>query len=68
MNEALRASEFSDTIDKISKEADKPYSISASIGCVVFDDCTRISLDNAISEADERMYRYKLRNRRHRSV
>ncbi len=67
-DEALRASEFSDTIDKISKEADKPYSISASIGCVVFDDCTRISLDNAISEADERMYRYKLRNRRHRSV
>ena len=48
--------------------AAKPYTISASIGCAVFPDCREISLDNALSEADERMYRYKVKNRRHRGV
>ena len=65
---ADRARAFLEAIEKASKRADKPYTISASIGCAVFSDYRQISLDSAISEADERMYRYKVRNRRHRSV
>ncbi|MBP5331047.1 MAG: GGDEF domain-containing protein [Lachnospiraceae bacterium] len=65
-DEAERAKEFSQAIMKASDRARKPYTISASIGCAVFEDYRQISLENALSEADERMYRYKLKNRRHR--
>ena len=67
-DEAERARAFTEAVDKASDNAGKPYVISASIGCAVFEDCRQISLDNALSEADERMYRYKVKNRRHRSV
>lgn len=67
-DEAIRARAFSEAIAKASERAAKPYTISASIGCAVFADCRQIILDNALSEADERMYRYKLKNRRQRSV
>lgn len=67
-DEAERARAFTEAVDKASENAGKPYVISASIGCAVFEDCRQISLDNALSEADERMYRYKVKNRRHRSV
>ena len=67
-DEAERAGEFAAAVAKASERAAKPYTISASIGCAVFPDCRAISLDNALSEADERMYRYKVKNRRHRSV
>ena len=56
-DEARRALEFSEAIEKASEHAAKPYTISASIGCAVFADCRKTSLDNALSEADERMYR-----------
>ena len=65
---ADRARAFSEAVETASRRAAKPYTISASIGCAVFSDYREISLDNALSEADERMYRYKVRNRRHRSV
>ena len=67
-DEAERALTFTDALAKVSEEAGKEYNISASIGCVVFEDCKQITLDNALSEADERMYRYKVKNRRHRMV
>ena len=67
-DEASRAIAFSDAIQNASESSGKPYNISASIGCVVFEDCRQVSLDSALSEADERMYRYKVKNRRHRSV
>ena len=67
-DEARRAAEFTEAIEKASGRAAKPYTISASIGCAVFTDCRKTSLDNALGEADERMYRYKVRNKRHRSV
>ncbi len=67
-DEAARAREFTEAVEAASRRAAKPYTISASIGCAVFADCRQISLDNALSEADERMYRYKIKNRRHRSV
>ncbi len=67
-DEVERAREFMEAVERASRRAAKPYTISAGIGCAVFSDCRQISLDNAISEADERMYRYKARNRRHRSV
>jgi diguanylate cyclase (GGDEF)-like protein len=66
--EAGRAIAFTEALSKTSEEAGKEYNISASIGCVIFEDCKQISLDNALSEADERMYRYKVKNRRHRMV
>ena len=66
--EAARAKAFTAEISKRSEELNKPYNVSASIGCAVFVNCRQVSLDNALSEADERMYRYKVRNRRHRSV
>ncbi len=65
---ADRARMFTEAVEAASRRAAKPYTISASIGCAVFSDYRQISLDNAISEADERMYRYKVKNRRHRSV
>ena len=67
-DEADRARNFMETLAGFSDSAGKPYRISASIGCAVFEDCRQISLDNALSEADERMYHYKINNRRHRSV
>ena len=67
-DEAARANEFTEAMAKRSERMEKPYNVSASIGCVVFEDCQNVSLDNALSEADERMYHYKLRHRRHRSV
>lgn len=67
-DEAARANEFSEAMARRSDMLGKPYNVSASIGCVVFPDCRQVSLDNALSEADERMYHYKLRHRRHRSV
>lgn len=67
-DEAERAGFLTDVIEKISESIDKPYRISASVGCAVFENCRQISLDTALSEADERMYRYKVKNRRHRSV
>ncbi len=67
-DESRRAKDFCEAISAASERAAKEYGISASMGCIVFDDCRQISLDNAISEADERMYRYKIRNRRHRMV
>lgn len=66
--EAKRAKIFMDAVNEASKKSGKPYNISASIGCVVFEDCYSISLDDALSEADARMYRYKVKHRRHRSV
>jgi diguanylate cyclase (GGDEF)-like protein len=65
---AERAKAFSQAVETASRRAAKPYTISASIGCAVFSDYSQISLDSALSEADERMYRYKVKNRRHRSV
>ncbi len=66
--EVNRAYEFTEAVAKASQKAGKVYNISASIGCVLFKDHRSISLDDALSEADERMYRYKIKNRRHRSV
>ena len=65
-DEAKRADEFNQAVAKASEKAGKPYRISGSIGCVVFDDYRQISLDNALSEADVRMYRYKVKNRMQR--
>ena len=67
-DEAARAAEFADAVAKKSATLGKPYNVSASIGCMVFDNCRDIDLDNALSEADEKMYNYKMRHRRHRSV
>ncbi len=67
-DEELRANEYMEAIEKRSDGLEKPYNVSASIGCVVYEDLHSISLDNALSEADERMYHYKFRKRRHRRV
>ena len=67
-DEKKRAVAFAEAVSKASEDADKPYHISASIGCAVFKDCRAVSLDSALSEADERMYRYKIKNRKQRKV
>ena len=67
-DEARKARIFTEAIERASEQLGKPYAISASIGCAVFEDFRKISLDSALSEADERMYRYKVKNRRHRTV
>ncbi len=66
--ETKRAEEFTQAVAKASEAAGKPYRISASIGCIVFDDYREMSLDNALSEADVRMYRSKVKNRMHRTI
>ena len=63
-DEADRTRIFTETLAKLSESSGKPYRISASVGCAVFEDCRQISLDSALREADERMYRNKLSNRR----
>ena len=67
-DEAERALKYTEAITERSEMLAKDYNISASIGCVVYENLKAISLDAALSEADERMYHYKFRNRRHRSV
>ncbi len=63
-----RAIEFTEAMEKRDAELNKPYKFSASIGCVFYEDCKEVSLDLALSEADERMYSYKMKSRRHRSL
>ena len=67
-DEEKRAIEFDKAVKARSQQLDRPYNISASIGCLVYEDISAINIDNALSEADERMYNYKFRNRRHRRV
>ncbi len=67
-DEAERAAEFTEAMEKRSKQLNKPYNVSASIGIMVFDEFNAESLDSALSIADEKMYNYKMRHRRHRSV
>lgn len=67
-DEAERSTEFTEAMEAKSKTLNKPYNVSASIGILVFDDFRDITLDNALSLADEKMYNYKVRHRRHRSV
>ena len=67
-DEAARAAEFTAAVANKSAALHKPYNVSASIGCMVFEDCKEVDLDNALSEADEKMYNYKMRHRRHRMV
>lgn len=67
-DEALRSVEFTDAVTRKSESMGKPYNLSASIGCLVFPDHKKVSLDYALSEADEKMYNYKMKHRRHRSV
>ena len=67
-DEALRSREFADAVARKSEAMNKPYNLSASIGCLVFPDYREVKLDLALSEADEKMYNYKMRHRRHRSV
>ncbi|MCR4945693.1 MAG: GGDEF domain-containing protein [Lachnospiraceae bacterium] len=67
-DERDKAIAFKNALSKLSANAGKPYNISASIGCAVFKDCKAITLDSALSEADERMYRYKIKNRKQRKV
>ncbi len=66
--EAQRTEAFLKAVEKTSENANKPYRISASIGCVIFEDCRQTSLDNALSEADIQMYRYKVQNKKHRGI
>lgn len=67
-DEAQRAFEYADAIESRSARMARPYNISASMGCVVYESIENVDLDTALSEADERMYNYKFRHRRHRSV
>ena len=67
-DEAARAKEFCEVMNRTSEQSGKPYRISASIGCIVCPDCRKQSLDAALSEADGRMYGYKMRNRRQRGL
>ncbi|MCR5250858.1 MAG: GGDEF domain-containing protein [Lachnospiraceae bacterium] len=67
-DEAERANEFTKAIEARSEKEGKAYKISASIGCVVCEDCRKQDLDSALSEADGRMYGYKMRNRRQRGI
>ena len=67
-DEAARAEEVSEVVAEKSAVLNKPYNVSASIGCLVFPSCKDVDLDTALSKADEKMYNYKMRHRRHRSV
>ncbi len=67
-DESDRAEKYLDEIKKRSEMVSRSYNISASIGCMVYEDIDGIGLDSALSEADERMYRYKFRHRKHRGV
>ena len=67
-DEAERALKYTKTLEERSKQLARPYSISASIGCVVCKDLENTTLDAALSEADERMYHYKFIQKRHRGI
>ena len=60
---AERRERFVKTISELSREAEKNYPISASIGC--FTGATGcFELEEAISRADEEMYRFKIKRKR----
>ena len=60
-----RISAFEEKIAELSKTSDKPYPISASIGCSI-GEVNIGQLDKIISMADENMYHYKVQRQRNR--
>ncbi|MBP0962474.1 MAG: GGDEF domain-containing protein [Oscillospiraceae bacterium] len=65
-NAAGYAEEFTAFLAERTKNIDKPYEISASVGCVVCGLSENSSLDRALSEADEIMYQNKIRRKKQR--
>ena len=65
-DEALRIAEFEEALNKKSSQLGKPYGVSASIGCSIHDISDSLNVEDAMTEADEKMYRYKVARRRNR--
>lgn len=61
-----RTSAFNSVLEAMAKSYDKPYTVTASIGCVTakLEDVTNI--DELICIADEVMYKSKIARKRHR--
>lgn len=59
-------SDFCDILAKLSLADNKPYPVTASIGCSVSTDIAVTDLEALISKADENMYHYKISRRRRR--
>ena len=58
-----RTEQFLQRMRDITQNYDKPYSITASIGCAVCEITEHFNADEAIRSADEIMYAYKVRHK-----
>ena len=58
---------FSAELDSLSRQAGKPYPITASIGIAVGEKDAPQDFENLFSKADEDMYRYKTERKKQRS-
>lgn len=59
-----RIKAFETTLSEMSASSGKPYTVSASIGCAVSD--LLGDIDDVLAEADENMYKYKIKRKRQR--
>ena len=55
----LRRKEFTDALKELLSKDNKPYDVTASIGCVIEKIDANIKIDTVISRADEEMYKEK---------
>lgn len=56
---SLRKEEFKSVLNELLSKTEKPYKVTASMGCVIEDTDEKIKIDTVISRADEEMYKEK---------
>ncbi len=60
-----RSDEFTEKMNELNKELDKPYNVSASIG-FAYHEKSDLHFNNLINSADEKMYRNKIERKKNR--
>ncbi len=61
-----RSDRFISIIEEMSSACNKPFKVTASIGCALQKINDSLNIDEVICEADEKMYKYKIERNRQR--
>ena len=61
-----RITTFNEMVEKMSQTYEKPYSVTASVGAVIRKTDSSLNIDEAVCEADERMYQHKVSRNKQR--
>ncbi len=61
-----RIARFEEILEEMNARSNKPYKITASIGCVIRDYQPGLNIDQLLGIADREMYEYKIAHKRQR--